>query len=98
MVPALLRVHEAEVEVVGFRGPERCLEGGQAGMIPFSTAAEYLQKGARFAGEKVQGLPFIGSPELAAYEAGFISKEQLQKIAEPLIKSEYGKILSRIAQ
>lgn len=39
-------------------------EGGQTGMIPFSTAAEYLGKASRFAGEKVQD--FTGNPALAA--------------------------------
>lgn len=57
-----------------------------------SDASNYVRKAQKETGS------LIGSPELAAYEAGFISKEQLQKIAEPLIKSEYGKILSRIAQ
>ncbi|OJU88164.1 glucose-1-phosphate thymidylyltransferase [Candidatus Saccharibacteria bacterium 49-20] len=40
----------------------------------------------------------IGSPELAAFEAGFIDKTQLAKLAEPLMKSEYGKTLARFAE
>ncbi len=35
----------------------------------------------------------IGAPERIAYEQGFISKEDLAKIAEPLKKSGYGKHL-----
>ena len=35
----------------------------------------------------------IGSPEKVAYKQGFITKEQLNKLAEPLKKSGYGKHL-----
>ncbi|GAB3944561.1 glucose-1-phosphate thymidylyltransferase RfbA [Corynebacterium tapiri] len=35
----------------------------------------------------------IGSPEVAAYEAGFINAEQLKALAEPLMKSGYGRYL-----
>jgi glucose-1-phosphate thymidylyltransferase len=35
----------------------------------------------------------IGSPELAAFQEGFINKEQLAKLAEPLKKSGYGEYL-----
>ena len=35
----------------------------------------------------------IGSPEKVAYKQGFINKEQLQKQAEALKKSGYGKYL-----
>ena len=33
------------------------------------------------------------SPEVAAYEAGFIDRAQLEKLAEPLLKSGYGEYL-----
>ncbi len=39
----------------------------------------------------------IGCPEEIAYEQGFISKQQLIEIAEPLRKSGYGEYLIRIA-
>ncbi len=42
--------------------------------------------------EERQGLK-IGSIEEAAYEMGYITKEQLTKLAEPLLKSGYGKPL-----
>lgn len=42
--------------------------------------------------ENRQGLK-IGSPEETAYRMGFISREQLQQLAEPLKKSGYGTYL-----
>lgn len=46
--------------------------------------------------EERQGLK-IGCLEEIAYRKGFISKQQLQKLAEPLIKSGYGTYLMNIA-
>ncbi len=46
--------------------------------------------------EERQGLK-IGSIEEVAYRMGYISKEQLIKIAEPLLKSGYGEYLMRIS-
>lgn len=40
----------------------------------------------------------IGSPEGAAYEEGFITREQLIGIADPLKKSGYGLYLERLAK
>jgi glucose-1-phosphate thymidylyltransferase len=42
--------------------------------------------------EKRTGLK-VGSPEEVAYREGFINKEQLIKLAEPLKKSGYGQYL-----
>ena len=42
--------------------------------------------------EKRQGLK-IGCPEEIAYQQGFISVEELEKLAQPLLKSGYGKYL-----
>ncbi|MEH0158153.1 glucose-1-phosphate thymidylyltransferase RfbA [Limibacter armeniacum] len=47
--------------------------------------------------EERQGLK-IGCIEEVAYRMGFIDKEQLTKIAEPLLKSGYGKYLQQVAQ
>lgn len=45
--------------------------------------------------EERQGLK-IGSIEEVAYRMGFIDAEQLQRIAEPLVKSGYGEYLLRL--
>ncbi|MFT5079058.1 MAG: glucose-1-phosphate thymidylyltransferase [Planctomycetota bacterium] len=45
--------------------------------------------------EERQGLK-IGAIEEAAYEQGFITKEQLQVLAKPLLKSGYGKHLMQL--
>jgi glucose-1-phosphate thymidylyltransferase len=42
--------------------------------------------------EERQGM-IIGSIELAAYEMGYISKEKFKDLAQPLMKSGYGKRL-----
>ena len=45
--------------------------------------------------EKRTGLK-IGCPEEVAYQKGYINAEQLQAIAEPLVKSGYGKYWLRL--
>lgn len=45
--------------------------------------------------EKRQGLK-VGAIEEAAYRSGFITKEELQELAKPLLKSGYGKQLMNI--
>lgn len=47
--------------------------------------------------EQRQGIK-VGCPEEVAYQQGFIDSDQLAKIAEPLIKSGYGKYLTRLLQ
>ena len=47
--------------------------------------------------QKRQGL-YISCIEEIAYRRGFIDKEQLKKLAEPLIKTEYGKYLLEVAE
>ena len=46
--------------------------------------------------QKRQGL-YISCIEEIAYKRGFISKEQLLKLAEPLLKTNYGKYLTEVA-
>ena len=46
--------------------------------------------------QKRQGL-YISCIEEIAYKRGFITKEQLLKLAEPLMKTEYGKYLVEVA-
>ena len=45
--------------------------------------------------EERQGLK-IGCIEEAAYKMGYIDNEQLERIAQPLLKSGYGKYLLSI--
>jgi glucose-1-phosphate thymidylyltransferase len=47
--------------------------------------------------EERQGLK-IGCIEEIAYRKGFISKEKLIEIAQPLLKSGYGQYLMNVAQ
>ena len=46
--------------------------------------------------QKRQGL-YISCIEEIAYKRGFISKEQLLKLAEPLMKTNYGKYMKEVA-
>ena len=46
--------------------------------------------------QKRQGL-YISCIEEIAYKRGFIDAEQLKKLAEPLLKTEYGQYLMDIA-
>ena len=47
--------------------------------------------------QKRQGL-YISCIEEIAFNRGFIDKEQLKKLAEPLMKTEYGQYLMEIAE
>ncbi len=55
-------------------------------------AAEYIHVIEKRTGYK------IGCIEEVAYQQGFISKDQLTKLAEPLVKSGYGVYLSKILE
>ncbi len=55
------------------------------------TAADFIS-----AFQKRQGL-YISCIEEIAYKRGFIDKEQLLKLAEPLMKTDYGKYLVEVA-
>ena len=47
--------------------------------------------------QKRQGL-YVSCVEEIAFKRGFIDKEQLKKLAEPLMKTEYGKYLMDVAE
>ena len=55
-----------------------------------NDATEYIRVIEKRTGIKV------GCIEEAAYRQGFINNEQLEKIAEPLLKSGYGKYLNSL--
>lgn len=57
-----------------------------------NDAAEYIRVIEKRTGIK------IGCIEEAAYRQGFISQEQLNEIAQPLVKSGYGKYLLSVAK
>ena len=47
--------------------------------------------------QKRQGL-YISCIEEIAYKRGFIDEQQLKRLAEPLMKTEYGQYLMEIAE
>lgn len=55
------------------------------------AAARYVE---RFQDQHTR---LLGSPEAAAYRAGFITKDELRTLAERLEKSGYGKLLLKLA-
>ena len=59
---------------------------------------EGLQEASQFVNiiQKRQGL-YVSCIEEIAYRKGFIDKEQLLKLAEPLMKTEYGQYLKVVA-
>ena len=63
--------------------------GTYEGLLEASRFVEIIQKR--------QGL-YVSCIEEIAYRKGFIDKEQLLKLAEPLIKTEYGQYLKTVAE
>lgn len=55
-------------------------------------AAEYISVIEKRTGYK------IGCIEEVAYQQGFITRRQLNKLAEPLVKSGYGTYLNKILE
>ena len=68
-------------------------------LIPLNEVEESPLKPSRrvAAFQKRQGL-YISCIEEIAYKRGFISKEQLLKLAEPLRKTDYGKYMEEVAE
>lgn len=81
-----LKKNKLKVEIMS-RG-SAWLDTGTFGSM--NDASEYIR-----VIEKRTGLK-IGCVEEIAYRQGFISKEQLKNIAEPLVKSGYGKYLLNV--
>lgn len=91
-IPSVMDVYlkqgKLKVEVMD-RG-SAWLDTGTFGSM--NDAAEYIR-----VIEKRTGLK-IGCPEEIAYRQGYITREQLLQIAEPLVKSGYGKYLLNVAE
>ena len=60
---------------------------------------EGLQEASQFVNiiQKRQGL-YVSCIEEIAYRRGFIDREQLLRLAQPLMKTEYGQYLQGIAE
>ena len=82
-----LRRGNLKVELFG-RGMAWLDTGTHRGLLDAANFVEAIQTR--------QGL-YVACIEEIAYINGFINKEQLLKIAEPLMKTEYGKYLMQIA-
>jgi glucose-1-phosphate thymidylyltransferase len=83
-----LRRGDLKVELFG-RGMAWLDTGTHRGLLEASNFVEAIQTR--------QGL-YVACIEEIAYRKGFISKEQLKKLAEPLLKTEYGKYILQIAE
>jgi glucose-1-phosphate thymidylyltransferase len=86
VLDAYLKKGKLKVSLLG-RGTA-WLDTGTFGSM--NDASEYIRVIEKRTGFK------IGCPEEIAYREGFINKEQLVKLAEPLNKSGYGKYLTNI--
>ena len=82
-----LELGELKVETLG-RGMAWLDTGNHDSLLDASNYVASIQKR--------QGL-YISCIEEIAYKKGYINKEQLLKLAEPLLKTEYGKYLVDVA-
>lgn len=83
-----LRRGTLKVELFG-RGMAWLDTGTHRGLLDASNFVEAVQTR--------QGL-YIACIEEIAYKKGYINKEQLVKLAQPLLKTDYGKYMVRIAE
>ena len=82
-----LRRGSLKVELFG-RGMAWFDTGTHRGLLDAANFVEAIQTR--------QGL-YVACIEEIAYRKGFIGREQLLKLAEPLLKTEYGKYLVQVA-
>ena len=85
---AYLEKGKLRVETMG-RGFAWLDTGNHDALLEAANFVEALQKR--------QGL-YVSCIEEIAYKRGFITKEQLLKLAEPLMKTEYGQHLVEVAE
>lgn len=83
-----LQRSELKVEIMG-RGLAWLDTGTHASLLEASNFVEAIQKR--------QGL-YVSCIEEIAYRRNYISKEQLLQLAEPLMKTDYGKYLVEVAK
>lgn len=83
-----LKKNELKVELFG-RGMAWLDTGTHDSLLEASNFVETIQKRQGF---------YISCIEEIAYRMGYIDREQLIKLAEPLMKTEYGKYLIDIAE
>lgn len=87
IIEVYLQQKKLKVEIMG-RGLAWLDTGTHEALLEASNFVEAVQKR--------QGL-YIACLEEIAYRKGYISKEQLIKLAEPLLKTEYGKYCVEVA-
>ena len=83
-----LRRKQLRVELLG-RGTAWLDTGTHENLLESARFVEIIQKR--------QGL-YVSCIEEIAYRKGYISREQLLKLAEPLLKTEYGQYLVKTAK
>jgi glucose-1-phosphate thymidylyltransferase len=83
-----LKMGKLRVELFG-RGMAWLDTGTHDSLLEASNFVETIQKRQGF---------YISCIEEIAFRKGFIDREQLLKLAEPLLKTEYGKYLKEIAE
>lgn len=83
-----LKHGKLKVQLLG-RGTAWLDTGTHSGLLEASDFVAIFQRR--------QGL-YISCIEEIAYRKGYITKEQLLKLAEPMLKTNYGKYLQKVAQ